>query len=74
MSKEFKLTIRLPKWANWIGQNREGDWWVFACKPQPDKIHENWRHSLDDINEPCMRVAVETGPIADWKGTLEQVE
>jgi hypothetical protein len=73
MSKYFSLNLRVPEWANWMAQNREGDWWVFANKPEPDKTHDNWRHPIGEINEPCMRVAVGVGPADNWKGSLERI-
>lgn len=74
MTKGVTIVLRVPDWANWVAQNREGDWWVFAGEPQLDNTHERWHHEPHDINRACMRVAIEVGPIEDWKDSREPVK
>jgi len=31
-----------PKWANWLAQDANGDWYWYKEKPEPDSANHIW--------------------------------
>ena len=61
----------LPKWANWIAMDQEGDWYYYSDKPQMDDDHPIWVSSeFNDAIPPEYYPKNFTG---DWANSLLEV-
>ena len=60
----------LPKWANWIAMDEDGDWYHYSDKPQIDK-HPIWVCS--EYNEAIPKKYYPKNFTGDWKKSLFNV-
>lgn len=57
-----------PPWANWIGQNKDGDWYAFSHKPTVTSNGFTFGYRLDVISRRIQRGSINP----NWKTTLQK--
>ena len=42
MNRTMTFEVKLPSWANWIAQDKNGTWFAFSHKPNPNVRCNEW--------------------------------
>jgi hypothetical protein len=63
--------VDAPEWAQWLGQDADGQWWWHEFRPKPESFTERgepefW-HSVNSQYDWARSTPVK----GDWKETLE---
>ena len=56
-----------PEWANYLAQNKDGEWTWFSHKPKPEARWERWNYSQKGARHTQAPLKVK-----NWKETLEK--
>ena len=62
--------IDAPRWANWLSQDRDGQWYWFDNMPIPDK-QEGFFYPPGN-QEECVKLALRGAENNHWMHTLER--
>ncbi len=57
-----------PKWANWLAQDANGDWYWYKEKPEPDSANHIW-HIVAKFGYKYRRALMPY--VEKWYHTLE---
>lgn len=57
-----------PSWALWLAQDKSGDWYWYATKPEPAPRWRVWA----TIGMSISKLAGHSQPEGNWKEVLEE--
>ena len=57
-----------PRWANYMAQDKDGDWYWFEDEPEPDVRLNVWLSSDGEVMEAGYGELLD-----DWRDTLESI-
>lgn len=62
-----------PSWALWLAQDKSGDWYWYASRPEPAPRWRVWATSRvwATIGMSISKFAGHSQPVDSWKETLE---
>ena len=70
----FEKEVEVPDWAKWVAQDKDGEWYWYATRPEPSKRYGFWY--CPDSEGPCLedpRPAFTGNPNKKWTSELYEV-